>query len=36
VADGLPPVMRGVAVDDNLTIPPAALVGMVAVVTLVG
>ncbi|MUW15717.1 dolichol kinase, partial [Halorubrum sp. CBA1125] len=27
VADGLPPVMRGVAVDDNLTIPPAAAGG---------
>jgi len=28
VADGLPPVIRGVAVDDNLTIPPAAVGGM--------
>lgn len=36
VADGLPPVIRGVAIDDNLTIPPAALAGMVVVVTLVG
>ena len=28
VADGLPPIVRGVAVDDNLTIPPAAAGGM--------
>ena len=28
VADGLPPLVRGVAVDDNLTIPPAAASGM--------
>ncbi len=32
VADGLPPVLRGVAVDDNLTIPPAALAAMGAAV----
>jgi dolichol kinase len=28
VADGLPPLVRGVALDDNLTIPPAAASGM--------
>ncbi|MGM0447645.1 MAG: dolichol kinase [Methanobacteriota archaeon] len=28
IADGLPPLIRGVAVDDNLTIPPAAASGM--------
>ena len=28
VADGLPPLIRGVPVDDNLTIPPAAASGM--------
>ena len=28
IADGLPPIIRGVAVDDNLTIPPAAAAGM--------
>ena len=36
IADGLPPVIRGVAVDDNLTIPPAAVAAMVAVVAVVG
>ncbi len=36
VADGLPPMIRGVVVDDNLTIPPAAAVGMVAVVVILG
>ncbi len=36
VADGLPPVIRGLAVDDNLTIPPAALGGMLLVVAIVG
>ena len=35
-ADGLPPIVGGVAVDDNLTIPAAALVGMTAVVTVLG
>lgn len=28
VADGLPPLIRGVSVDDNITIPPAAAVGI--------
>ncbi|WP_394298124.1 hypothetical protein [Halorubrum saccharovorum] len=28
IADGLPPIVRGVAVDDNLTIPPVAAGGM--------
>ncbi|MFB6235832.1 MAG: dolichol kinase [Halopenitus sp.] len=28
VADGLPPLIRGVPVDDNLTIPPAAALGI--------
>ncbi|EMA71413.1 dolichol kinase [Halorubrum xinjiangense] len=28
IADGLPPLIRGVAVDDNLTIPPAGAGGM--------
>lgn len=28
VADGLPPLIRGVPVDDNITIPPAAAVGI--------
>lgn len=36
VADGLPPVIRGVAVDDNLTIPPAAVTAMVLVLALLG
>ncbi|SNR37932.1 diacylglycerol/polyprenol kinase family protein [Halorubrum vacuolatum] len=36
VADGSPPIIRGVAVDDNLTIPPAAGVAMVAVLALLG
>jgi dolichol kinase len=30
VADGIKPVIRGVGVDDNLTIPPAAAAGIVA------
>ncbi len=36
VADGLPPIIRGVAVDDNLTIPPAAAAAMVLVLAVVG
>ena len=28
VADGLPPLIRGIPVDDNITIPPAAAVGI--------
>ena len=36
VADGIPTIVRGVAVDDNLTIPPAAIVGMIAAVAVVG
>lgn len=36
IADGVPPVIRGVAVDDNLTIPPAAAVGMVVVLRALG
>ena len=36
VADGLPPVIRGVAVDDNLTIPPAALAGMTVALAVLG
>ncbi|WP_280585948.1 dolichol kinase [Halorubrum sp. Boch-26] len=36
VADGLPPIVRGVAVDDNLTIPPAAAVGMLLALAVVG
>lgn len=35
-ADGLPPIVGGVAVDDNLTIPAAALVGMTSVVAVLG
>jgi len=35
VADGLPPVIRGVAIDDNLTIPPVAAGGMLLAVTVV-
>jgi len=31
VADGLPPLIRGVPVDDNLTIPPAAAAGIAVV-----
>ncbi len=36
VADGVPPVIRGVAVDDNLTIPPAGAVGMLLALAVVG
>ncbi|MFC7186682.1 dolichol kinase [Halorubrum yunnanense] len=36
VADGLPPMIRGVAVDDNLTIPPAAAGGMLLAVATLG
>jgi len=36
VADGLPPLIRGVAVDDNLTIPPAAAAGMLLALAVVG
>jgi len=36
IADGLPPIIRGVAVDDNLTIPPAAAGGMLLAVTVLG
>jgi len=36
VADGVPPVIRGVAVDDNLTIPPAAAAGMLLALAVVG
>ena len=36
VADGVPPVIRGVAVDDNLTLPPAAAAGMLLALAVVG
>ncbi|MFO8116206.1 MAG: dolichol kinase [Halorubrum sp.] len=36
VADGLPPIIREVAVDDNLTIPPAAAVGMLLALAVLG
>ncbi len=36
VADGLPAIVGGVAVDDNLTIPAAALGGMMTVVAALG
>ena len=36
VADGIKPVIRGVGVDDNLTIPPAAAAGIVATFWLFG
>jgi dolichol kinase len=36
VADGLPPMIRGVAVDDNLTIPPAAAGGMLLALAVLG
>jgi dolichol kinase len=36
VADGLPPMIRGVAVDDNLTIPPAAAGGMLLAISVLG
>ena len=36
VADGIKPVIRGVAVDDNLTIPPVAATGIVVTFWLLG
>lgn len=36
IADGIPPLVRGVAIDDNLTIPIAAAAGMWSVVALAG
>ncbi|GAA0520395.1 Dolichol kinase [Halorubrum aquaticum] len=36
VADGIPPIVYGVALDDNLTIPPAALAGMAAAAAVLG
>ncbi|TKX77805.1 dolichol kinase [Halorubrum sp. SD626R] len=36
VADGVPPVIRGIPVDDNLTIPPAAAGGMLLAIAVVG
>jgi len=36
VADGIKPIVRGVAVDDNLTIPPAAAVGIAVTFWLFG
>lgn len=36
VADGIKPIVRGVAVDDNLTIPVAAAVGIAGVFWLLG
>lgn len=36
VADGVKPVVRGYVVDDNLTIPPTAGVGMTLVFALIG
>ncbi|OYR84165.1 dolichol kinase, partial [Halorubrum ezzemoulense] len=36
IADGLPPLIYGVAVDDNLTIPPAAAGGMFLAAALIG
>lgn len=36
VADGLPPIIREVAVDDNLTIPPAAAAGMLLALAVLG
>ena len=36
VADGVPPVVRGIAIDDNLTIPPAAAAGMLLALAVVG
>ncbi|MFC5133152.1 MULTISPECIES: dolichol kinase [Haloferacaceae] len=36
IADGIPTIVRGIAVDDNLTIPPAAIGGMIAAVAIVG
>lgn len=36
VADGFPPLIRGVPVDDNLTIPPAAAGGMLLALAVLG
>ncbi len=36
IADGIKPIIRGVALDDNLTIPPAAAVGIAGVFWLFG
>ncbi|WP_459883042.1 dolichol kinase [Halorubrum gandharaense] len=36
IADGVPPLIRGVPVDDNLTIPPAAALLMAVALSLVG
>jgi len=36
IADGVKPIIRGVAVDDNLTIPPAAAIGIAGVFWLLG
>lgn len=36
IADGIKPIVRGVAVDDNLTIPPAAAAGIAGVFWLLG
>ena len=36
IADGIKPILRGVAVDDNLTIPPVAAAGIVATFWLFG
>ncbi|WP_255148892.1 dolichol kinase [Halorarius halobius] len=36
VADGVKPVVRGYVIDDNLTIPPAAAVGMLVGLRVVG
>ncbi len=36
VADGVKPIIRGVAVDDNLTIPPVAAIGIAGTLWLLG
>lgn len=36
IADGIKPIIRGMAVDDNLTIPPAAAVGIAGIFWLLG
>ncbi|MFC5279832.1 dolichol kinase [Halorubrum rubrum] len=36
VADGIPPIVYGVVLDDNLTIPPAALAGMAVAAAVLG
>lgn len=36
IADGLPPIIRGWPVDDNLTIPPAAAAGILLVFAVLG